>query len=74
MDNNKSNTHVTDEGEVLKSIVAGKEVLCPTCHGRGEINDPKCYGKAMGYCDKNGNSMPQITCRTCAGNGWVIAE
>ena len=50
------------------------KILCPTCHGKGTIGDPKCYGKAMCYCDMNGNSIPQATCQTCGGSGWVDSK
>jgi len=47
------------------------KVLCPTCGGKGTIGDPKCYNKPMCYCDRDGNSIPQVTCQTCGGTGWV---
>ena len=47
------------------------EVLCPTCHGKGTVNDPKCMGKVMYYCDTAGNEFPQVICKTCNGTGWI---
>jgi len=47
-------------------------VLCPTCGGKKTIIDPTIPdGVAMGYCDGQGNSMPQVACQTCGGSGWV---
>ena len=47
-------------------------VLCPTCGGKKTITDPTIPdGVAMGYCDGQGNSMPQVACQTCGGSGWV---
>ena len=45
-------------------------VLCPTCRGKGTINDPKATGPIM-YCDKDGNACPQVICQTCGGGGWT---
>ena len=47
------------------------KILCPTCHGKGTIDDPKCYGKVMCYLDEDGNAFPQVPCQTCGGSGWV---
>jgi len=46
------------------------KVLCPTCGGKGTINDPVPQG-SMAYCGPNGESWPQIICQTCGGTGWV---
>jgi DnaJ-class molecular chaperone len=50
------------------------KVLCPTCHGKGTIPDPKCSGMAMSYCGPNGEGVPQVICQSCGGTGWVEAE
>lgn len=42
------------------------QVLCPTCHGRGYIPDPKYYGRPYWS-----TKCPEIMCRTCWGSGWV---
>lgn len=69
---NKSNTHITNEGRMLKDISDKKEVICPTCAGQGSIPDPQNIGKVMGYCGRNGETQPHIPCRTCGGEGWVL--
>ena len=46
------------------------KLLCPTCHGKGTINDPKCSG-TMNYSGPNGESWPQVICLSCDGEGWV---
>ena len=49
------------------SVFDGKE-MCPGCDGEGGYWDDQ-----TGQPDEpQGGSM--ITCRTCAGNGWVIRE
>lgn len=45
--------------------------LCPTCNGKGSINDPQYLGVPMMYCGKNGETCPQTTCQTCNGEGWI---
>lgn len=44
--------------------------LCPICHGKGTIDDPKCVGQ-MSYCGPTGEAWPQVYCQTCSGSGWV---
>lgn len=45
---------------------------CPTCKGKGSINDPACVGRVMGYYNPHtGDCCPQIMCQSCAGSGWV---
>lgn len=44
--------------------------LCPTCGGRGSIDNPKLQGP-MCYNGPNGETWPQVTCQTCCGIGWV---
>jgi hypothetical protein len=41
-------------------------VLCPTCHGKGSIPDPRFNGKVLCI-----SKWPEIVCRTCGGGGWV---
>ena len=48
-------------------------VLCPTCSGKGSINDPKCMNLTMGYSGSNGEIIPQVICQSCYGTGWVNA-
>lgn len=72
MDN--SNIHINNEGHILKDISDKKEVPCPTCSGKGKITDPKNIGKIMGYCGVDGETAPQIICRTCGGQGWVLTN
>lgn len=43
-------------------------ILCPTCHGKGTIPDPKYNGEIMCIA-----VWPQVTCQTCGGSGWVLA-
>jgi|GEM_PF-4355461 len=64
--------NITQDGEIRKNISSEKEVLCPTCHGKGTIPDPQYIGVVMGYVGRNGERFPHINCRTCAGQGWVI--
>ncbi len=46
--------------------------LCPTCRGKGTIPDPEIGSDViMSYYDAQGNSWPQVTCRTCGGSGWI---
>jgi len=47
------------------------KVLCPTCNGKGTINNPKCNDMAMNYCGPNGETAPQVICQTCNGSGWI---
>ncbi len=47
------------------------KLLCPTCHGKGTRDDPKCIGKPMRFLDQDGNAIPQVACQTCDGTGWV---
>lgn len=47
------------------------ETLCPTCGGKGTINDPTISG-SMSYCDSDGNAWPQTICKTCGGDGWIV--
>jgi RecJ-like exonuclease len=47
--------------------------LCPTCGGKGTINDPKIGGSACYYNPYTGDSFPQALCQTCNGSGWVEA-
>jgi DnaJ-class molecular chaperone len=68
----KTMSSVTEDGRILKNISNEREVICPTCKGKGTVNNPKLRGKPMSYCDKNGNSFPQVDCRTCNGEGWVL--
>lgn len=44
--------------------------LCPTCHGKGTIDDPKCGG-LISYSGLNGETVPQVTCQSCGGSGWA---
>lgn len=46
-------------------------VICPTCSGKGTINDPKASAGNMGYSGTDGERHPQVPCRTCQGTGWV---
>jgi hypothetical protein len=46
------------------------QILCPTCHGKGLIDDPKITG-VLCYCGPNGESCPQVICMSCGGSGWV---
>lgn len=46
-------------------------IICPTCKGKGTINSRKYIGKAIGFCDLEGNTCPQEKCQSCAGAGWV---
>lgn len=48
-------------------------VLCPTCGGKGTINDPKITG-TISYCGPNGENCPQVICQSCGGTGWVEKE
>jgi hypothetical protein len=45
--------------------------LCDVCHGKGTIDNPACYGRAMAYCGPNGERFPQVRCRGCGGEGWI---
>ncbi len=47
------------------------KILCPTCDGKGTIDDPKCIGRVMSYSGPNGETCPQVTCQSCYGEGWV---
>lgn len=44
---------------------------CPTCRGKGSIDDPTINGP-MCYNGPNGETWPQVLCRTCSGTGWVV--
>lgn len=46
------------------------QTLCPTCGGKGTINDPKAPA-VLCYCGPNGETCPQVTCMSCGGIGWV---
>ena len=48
------------------------KIVCPKCHGKKTMNDPEYIGKMIGYCDKDGNTCPQVTCVTCAGVGHLL--
>ena len=48
------------------------ETLCPTCRGKGSIDDPKITGP-ISYSGPNGETCPQVSCRSCGGSGWVVA-
>lgn len=48
-----------------------KKILCPTCSGKGTIDDPKCMGITMGYCGPNAERFPQVICQTCNCSGWI---
>lgn len=69
-----SNIHVNNDGRILKDISAKMEIPCPTCSGRGKITDPKTIGRVIGYCGINGETAPQVSCRTCGGEGWVLTN
>jgi len=49
------------------------KILCPTCHGKGSIPDPKLVGVPMGYCGPNGEGCPDVFCQSCGGSGWVAS-
>lgn len=40
--------------------------LCPTCGGKGTINDPKAGGN-MCYSGPNG----EVHCQSCGRTGWI---
>lgn len=44
--------------------------LCPTCCGKGSIDDPKAP-PVLCYCGPNGERCPQVLCMSCGGSGWV---
>lgn len=44
--------------------------LCPTCGGKGSIDDPKAPPVII-YCGPNGERCPQIPCQSCGSLGWV---
>jgi hypothetical protein len=46
------------------------QIICPTCHGKGTINDPKAPS-VLCYCGPNGETCPQVFCLTCGGIGWI---
>lgn len=48
------------------------KIACPKCRGKKTMNDPKYIGMMLGYCDRDGNSCPQVTCITCGGAGHVL--
>lgn len=47
------------------------KILCPTCHGKGSIPDPKLNGVPMNYSGPNGEGCPHVFCQSCGGSGWV---
>ena len=48
----------------------GMKTLCPTCGGKGTIDDPQAPN-VLNYCGPNGERCPQVTCQTCDGSGWI---
>lgn len=47
-------------------------ILCPTCGGKGTINNPKLTGAIYyNYSGENGEGCPQVSCQTCGGSGWI---
>ena len=50
---------------------AMSRIICPVCHGKGSVNDPKLYGQVIGYVGPNGETAPQVQCQNCYGQSWV---
>jgi len=45
--------------------------VCPTCNGKGKIDNPKKMSRTMMYCGPNGEYFPQMDCPNCKGKGFV---
>jgi len=45
--------------------------ICPVCHGKGTIDNPKEKSETMMYCGPNGEYYPQRTCPNCNGEGFI---